>query len=94
MPNGIITTSTSSASHIGGRRNLPRLLPNLDLVTCAVAGVCLEQGATPRCSGPYCQLFFLNAVLTHRGRLVPKGEGRVEKTTVHTFLLVPRAPHA
>ena len=94
MPNGIVTTSTSSASHIGGRRNLPKLLPNLDLVTWAVAGVCLVQGATPRYRGPYCQLFFLNALLTHRRRLVPKGEGRVEKATVHTFLLVSRASHA
>ena len=59
MPNSIITTSTSSASHFGSGRNLPRLFLLLNLVSWVVACVCLEQRATPRCSGPYCQLFTL-----------------------------------
>ena len=93
MPNSIITTSTSSASNFGSWRNLPRLLPISDLVRWVITGVCLEQRAAPQHNGPRCELFCLNAVLAHRGRLVSKGEGKVKKATVYTFLLVSRAPH-
>ena len=49
--------------------------------------------ATPWYYGPECQLFELNAVLAHRGRLMTKGEVRVGKSAVHTFLLVSGVPH-